>query len=91
VIFYRAGEAKSSYSHGRIHKPDNFGLAVPRELKSKAEFDKLVGEATEVRVIHHGDQAKVKLRTRDALYTFKTTSAEADTLTKGVKAELVEY
>jgi len=64
---------------------------MPRELKSKDEFQKLLETATEVRVSRKGDDAKIKLRTRDALYTFKTTSAEADSLTKGLKTPLVEY
>jgi len=64
---------------------------MPRELKSKDEFQKLLETATEVRVSRKGDDAKIKLRTRDALYTFKTTSAEANSLTKGLKTPLVEY
>ena len=64
---------------------------MPRELKSKEEFDKLLVEATEVRVFRHGDEAKVKLRTKGALYTFKTTSDDADSLVKGVKVPVAEY
>ncbi len=63
---------------------------MPRELKSKEEFEKLLESATEVRVSRHGDEAKVKLRTRDFLYTFKTTSEDADSLVKGTKAPVVE-
>ena len=55
---------------------------MPREVKAKDEFQKLLQTATEVRVSRRGDQAKVKLRTKDALYTFKTTSEEADSLVK---------
>jgi Ribosomal L38e protein family len=64
---------------------------MPKELKSKDEFQKLLESATEVRVSHHGDDAKVKLRTKDTLYTFKTTSEEADSLVRGLKTPLVEY
>jgi hypothetical protein len=60
-------------------------------LSSKDEFQKLLASATEVRVSRHGDEAKVKLRTKSGLYTFKTTSEEADSLTKGAKAPVVEF
>ena len=64
---------------------------MPRELKTKAEFQKLLDEAVEVRVKREGEVAKVKLRTPTQLYTFKTSSAEADTLTKGIKVEVLEF
>jgi hypothetical protein len=64
---------------------------VPRELRTKEEFQKLLGSAVEVRVSRRGDEAKVKLRTPEALYTFKTTSDEADSLVKGTKAPVVEF
>ena len=66
-------------------------LPVPRELKSKEDFEKLLESATEVRVSRRGDDAKVKLRTKEALYTFRTTSEEADALVKGVKTPVVEF
>jgi hypothetical protein len=47
--------------------------------------------ATEVRVSRNGDNAKVKVRAKDALYTFKTTGAEADSIIKGIKAPVVEF
>ena len=64
---------------------------MPRELKSKDEFQKLLGSATEVRVSRKGEGAKIKLRTKEALYTFKTTGAEADSLVKGLKTPVVEF
>ena len=67
---------------------------MPRELKSRDEFDKLMESATEIRVSRQGDSAKVKLRTKGALYTFKTSSEEADAIakaTKAAKTPLVEY
>ena len=64
---------------------------MPRELKSKEEFEKLLDSATEVRVSRHGDDAKVKLRTKDALYTFKTKGKDVDALTKGLKTPIVEF
>lgn len=63
---------------------------MPRELKSKEEFEKVLEGAVEVRVKKDGEQAKVKLRTPTGLFTFKTTSAEADELTKGLKIEVTE-
>ena len=63
---------------------------MPKEIRSKEQFEKLIESATEVRVVHSGDDAKVKLRTKSALYTFKTTSEEADSLVKGPKAPVVE-
>jgi hypothetical protein len=60
-------------------------------LKSKEELTKLLEEATEVRVVKSGDTAKVKLRTKAALYTFKTSSEDADAITKGLKIDVVEY
>ena len=64
---------------------------MPKELKSKEEFEKLLDSATEIRVSRHGDDAKVKLRTKEALYTFKTTGTDADALTKGLKTPVVEF
>jgi hypothetical protein len=64
---------------------------VPRELKSKDEFEKLLERAAEIRVVRSGDDAKVKLRTKEGLFTFKTTSEEADALVKGTKTPIVEH
>jgi hypothetical protein len=67
------------------------GPVVPKEITAKDQFEKLLEQATEIRVSRHGDEAKVKLRTRDVLYTFKTTSEEADALVKGVKTPVAEF
>jgi len=64
---------------------------VPKELRSKEEFQKLLELATEVRVARNGDQAKVKLRTKMGLFTFKTTAEDADALVKGIKTPVVEF
>jgi hypothetical protein len=63
---------------------------VPREIASKEDFTRLLAQATEIRIVRSGDNAKVKLRTRGTLYTFKTTSDDADSLTKGVKVPIQE-
>jgi hypothetical protein len=60
-------------------------------LRSKEEFEKLLELATEVRVSRSGESAKVKLRTKEALYTFKTTAEEADSLVKGAKVPVQEF
>ncbi|HZW84610.1 MAG TPA: hypothetical protein VFE91_01745 [Nitrososphaerales archaeon] len=64
---------------------------MPKELKSQDEFDRVLEHATEVRVFRKGEQAKIKLRTKESLYTFKTTSEEADTLVKGIKKPVFEF
>ena len=63
---------------------------MPKEIMNKEDFTRLLPKATEVRVVRTGDSAKVKLRTKDSLYTFKTTSEEADSLTKGAKVPIQE-
>ena len=63
---------------------------MPKEIANKEDFTRLLTQATEVRVVRDGDSAKVKLRTRNSLYTFKTTSEDADSLTKGVKVPVQE-
>lgn len=66
---------------------------MPREIKSKEEFQKLLPSATEIRVVkgEEGGAAKIKLRTKDRLYTFVTTDTEIETFTKGTKTPVVEY
>jgi hypothetical protein len=64
---------------------------MPKEIKDKEQFEKLLESAAEVRVARHGDDAKVKARTEGVLYTFKTTSEEADAMVKGLKAPVVEF
>ncbi|HZW84936.1 MAG TPA: hypothetical protein VFE91_03410 [Nitrososphaerales archaeon] len=64
---------------------------MPKEVKSKDEFVGLMEAATEIRVTRSGDEAKVKLRTPEALYTFKTTTDDADALLKGSKIPVVEF
>jgi hypothetical protein len=67
------------------------GAPMPKEIKDKEQFQKLLESASEVRVSRHGDDAKLKVRTREALYTFRTTGAEADAIIKGTKATVVEF
>jgi len=64
---------------------------MPKEIKDKAQFEKLLESAEELRVSRDGDDAKLKIKTREALYTFKTTGAEADAIIKGTKAAVTEF
>ena len=64
---------------------------MPRELKNKTEFERLLKDAEEVRVSRNGDAAKIKLRTKKGLYTLRTTSDEVESLTKGLKTPVVEF
>ena len=64
---------------------------MPREVKKREEFAKLLEAATLVRDVKVGKEAKVKARTRDLLYTYKTTTEEADALTKGLKVTVEEF
>jgi hypothetical protein len=86
---------------------------MPKEIKSREEFEKLLPSATEIRVVRgkvagsdgkKSDdskddttegaevvQTKIKIRTIDQLYTFKTTDDEVQSLVKGSKAEVIEY
>jgi len=64
---------------------------MPREITSKEEFQKLLPSATEIRVVRAGDSTKIKLRTADQLYTYKTKEDEVEALTKGTKTPVVEF
>ena len=64
---------------------------MPHELTSKDQFNKLLKDAVEVRVVRDEETAKVKIRTKRGLYTFKTTGEEADVLLKGVKVPVVKF
>ena len=64
---------------------------MPREVTSKEDFEKMMEGATEIRVSRHGDSAKVKLRTKEGLFTLKTTTEEADAMVKGAKVPVLEF
>jgi hypothetical protein len=64
---------------------------MPKEITDKEKFEQLFEDATEIRVSRRGDNAKVKLRTKEGLFTFKTTTEEADSMVKGAKAPVVEF
>ncbi len=64
---------------------------MPFEIKTKDEFLKLAEKATEVRISRKGETVKLKLRTGKLLYTFKTSGEDVESLTKGLKAEVLEF
>ena len=64
---------------------------MPREVTNKDEFEKMMENASEIRVSRRGDSAKVKLRTKDGLFTLRTTTEEADSMVKGTKVPVVEF
>jgi len=63
---------------------------VPKEITTKEEFQKLLPEATEIRVLRGEESAKLKLRTKRFLCTFKTNSSDVDALLKGLKTPIIE-
>ncbi|MDG6904860.1 MAG: hypothetical protein JRN20_03645 [Nitrososphaerota archaeon] len=64
---------------------------MPRELHNAEQFQRLIPKALELRVFREGESVKLKLRTPDYLYTFKTNQDEADGLIKGAKdLEVIE-
>ena len=65
---------------------------MPRQIDSKEEVEKLLPQAREIRLVRgKDDKVKFKVRTDDMLYTFKTTEDVAQSLTKGQKADVIEY
>jgi hypothetical protein len=67
-------------------------LIMPKELKSSEQFEKLMPKAVELRVVREKDFVKLKLRTPDVLYTFKTNEDEADGILENAKdMQVVEF
>jgi hypothetical protein len=65
---------------------------MPKELKSVEQFEKILPKAVEMRVVREKDFVKLKLRTSDFLYTYKTNEDEAEEFIKNAKElEVVEY
>lgn len=64
---------------------------MPKEIRSREEFEKLLPSATEIRVVRKGDSSKIKLRTKETLYTFQTDESEIESITKGTKTPVVEF
>ena len=64
---------------------------MPKELHNAEQFQKLMPKALELRVVREKESVKLKLRTADYLYTFKTNEDEAAGIIKSAKdLEVVE-
>jgi hypothetical protein len=64
---------------------------MPREIRSSEEFNKLIPKASQCRVVRRADTVKLKLRTPEYLYIYKTNEGEADDLLKSLKdVEVIE-
>jgi hypothetical protein len=64
---------------------------MPRELHNAEQFQKLMPKALELRVVREKESVKLKLRTSDYLYTFKTNEDEAVRIVKNAKElEVIE-
>jgi len=65
---------------------------MPREIKSSEQFEKLMPKAVQLRVVREKEFVKLKLRTPDFLYTYKTTEDDAGDIIKNAKEiEVVEF
>ena len=65
---------------------------MPKEIRDSEQFQKLISKAQELRVVRFADFVKLKIRTPDYLYTYKTNRDEADDILKGVKdIEVIEF
>ncbi len=65
---------------------------MPKELRNAEQFQKLMPRAVELRVVREKESVKLKLRTPDVLYTFRTNGEEAEDLIKSAKEiEVIEY
>jgi len=65
---------------------------MPKQIQTTEEFEKLLTKALQLRVVRLDEFVKLKLRTPDFLYTYKTTSDEANDLIKSAKdIEVMEF
>jgi len=65
-------------------------LAMPKQIFSAEDFNRLSEKAVECRVLRMDDKVKLKLRTPRMLYVFITSKEEADNLLKNIKVEVRE-
>lgn len=64
---------------------------MPKELRNAEQFEKLIPNGLELRVLRSKDNVKLKLRTPEYLYTFKTNSDQAESIIKNAKdVEVIE-
>jgi hypothetical protein len=63
---------------------------MPIELKDEGKFLEIAKKADSCRVKRSKDEVKLKLRTKNELYVFKTSPAKAEELTKKIDINIVE-
>lgn len=63
---------------------------MPRELFDPDEFMEIMERAIECRVKRKGDVVKLKLRTKNMLYTLKVSPEEAEVILSRVRVPVVE-
>lgn len=64
---------------------------MPKEVHDSEQFEKLIPRGLELRVVRSTENVKLKLRTPEYLYTFKTNREKADSIIKNVKEiEVIE-
>jgi hypothetical protein len=64
---------------------------MPRQLHSSEQFQKILPKAVELRVVRGREYVKLKLRTPDYLYTYRTNEDEAEDILKNAKEiEVIE-
>lgn len=63
---------------------------MPREIIKEEEFLEISKKAQSCRVKRTGDVVKLKLRTRNTLYVYKTSPEKADMLTKRLSIDIIE-
>ncbi|MGI0090994.1 MAG: 50S ribosomal protein L38e [Nitrososphaerales archaeon] len=64
---------------------------MPKQVRDAEQFQKLMSKAVELRVVREKESVKLKLRTSEYLYTFKTTRDEAEVIIKNAnELEVVE-
>ena len=64
---------------------------MPKELHSLEEFQKQMPRGLELRVVRSSESVKLKLRTSNYLFTYRTNADEATDILKGAKdLEIVE-
>jgi hypothetical protein len=63
---------------------------MPVEISDAVSFMKIAEKAEICRVLRHGDEVKLKLRTSRKLYTMKMEASAADEFLKDLKCKVEE-
>jgi Ribosomal L38e protein family. len=63
---------------------------MPHEIKSKEELLKIIPKAIECRVKHNKEEIKIKIRTKNMLYTYKAKDQnEVNEILNNVKVNVI--